>query len=161
MRLLFVAFASLAVSGGVFLAQTSSVPPDPEPSPDLSPSEVIRIQVEALGDNDRPTPDAGIEAAFRFASPSNRAATGPLDRFTEMIKEGYGDMLTFELVEYGVLRVEDDVAAQEVTFVQADGRRTTYLFGLSRQTGGACEACWMTDTVLRRRVPATNGLRRT
>ena len=151
---------ALVGSALVALAESPTARPDPEPSPDLTPGEVIRVQVEALGSNDQPVEDAGIRAAFRFASPSNRAATGPLDRFTEMIKTGYADMLTFDRAEYGALRIEGDVAAQEVTLVQADGRRTTYLFGLSRQTTGEYEGCWMTDTVLRRRVPTTNGLRR-
>jgi hypothetical protein len=160
MRSMIFLLAVLAASAVVALAQSPAERPDPEPSPDLTPAEVIRVQVEALGSNDEPEPDAGIRAAFRFASTSNRAATGPLDRFTQMIKTGYADMLTFERAEYGALRVEDDVAAQEVTLIQADGRRTTYLFGLSRQEAGEYEGCWMTDTVLRRRVPTTNGLRR-
>lgn len=160
MRSVTVALAALAASAALALAASPDRPPDPEPSPDLTPGEVVRVQVEALGRNDEPTPDAGIGAAFRFASPANRAATGPLGRFTQMVKEGYGDMLTFDRAEYGLLRVEGDQAAQEVTLVQADGRRTTYLFALSRQTGGACDGCWMTDGVLRQRVPSTNGVRR-
>jgi hypothetical protein len=144
----------------VALALAAAPGSDPEPSPDLTPAEVVRLQVEALGDNDEPAPDAGIGAAFRFASPANRLATGPLPRFTQMVKASYGDMLTFARAEYGPLRVEGDRAAQEVTLVQADGRRTTYLFALSRQDGGDYDGCWMTDGVLRRPVPATNGLQR-
>ena len=158
MRPMTLALAALLASAGLALA--ASADGDPEPSPELGPGEVVRLQVEALGRNDRPAPDAGIGTAFRFASPSNRAATGPLDRFARMVKEGYADMLTFEQAEYGPLRVDGDRAAQEVTLVQPDGRRTTYLFALSRQTGGAYDECWMTDGVLRRPVPTTNGFRR-
>ena len=121
---------------------------DPVPSPDLTPAEVVRIQVEALQANDEPHPDAGIEAAFRFASPGNRRATGPLPRFTRMIREGYGDMLGFAAAEYDLIRVEGDRAAQRVTLVQPDGRRVAYVFGLSRQRGGDCDGCWMTDAVV-------------
>ena len=127
----------------------------PEPSPDLAPVEVIRIQMEALQNNDDPTEDAGIATAFRFASPGNRAATGPLARFTDMVHGPvYRDLLGFERADYGVLRVEGDVAVQEVTVTHADGRRVTFLFGLSRQEGGACEGCWMTDAVVLRESPA-------
>lgn len=132
----------------------------PDPSPDLSPEEVVRIQVEALQRNDEPTPDAGIEAAFRFASPSNRQATGPLARFSRMIRGGYSDMLGFVRAEYGAIRVDGRQAVQPVTLVQADGRRVTYVFGLSRQQGGPYDGCWMTDGVAEQ--PASvNGLRRT
>ena len=135
---------------------------EPQPSPDLSPEEVVRLQVEALQHNDEPHPDAGIEAAFRFASPANKRATGPLERFTEMVKgPAYGAMLGFERAEYGEMRVDGDQAAQRVTLVQPDGRRVSYVFGLSKQSGGEYDRCWMTDSVMRETaMPRDNGLRR-
>jgi len=135
---------------------------DPQPSPDLSPEEVVRLQVEALQHNDEPHPDAGIEAAFRFASPENKRATGPLDRFTAMVKgPAYGTMLGFERAEYGEMRVDGDEAAQRVILVQPDGRRVSYVFGLSKQSGGGYDGCWMTDSVVRETaMPRDNGLRR-
>ena len=149
--LVAVALAALAVAAVVGREEAA----DPEPSPEWTPAEVIRMQVEALQDNDTPSPDAGIATAFRFASPANRAATGPLARFTDMVHgPGYRAMLDFERAEYGPIRVEGDVAAQEVTLIHGDGRRTTYLFGLSRQSGGECDGCWMTDAVVRREAPA-------
>lgn len=147
--------AVLLVPVALLLAASSGDRSDPEPSPSLSPEEVVRIQVEALRQNDEPYDDAGIEAAFRFASPSNRRATGPLPRFAEMIRRGYADMLGFERAEYGPMRVEGDRASQWVTLVQPDGLRTEYVFGLSRQEGGACDGCWMTDAVIR--PPETSG----
>ena len=152
-----LALSALVLALPLALLLTRAGAPDPEPSPDLGPAEVVRIQVEALGANDTPAPDAGIAAAFRFASPGNRAATGPLPRFAAMVKAGYPDLLTFEVAEYGALRVVGDEAAQRVTLVQADGSRTAYVFGLSRQTGGACDGCWMTDAV----VPAEPGATQT
>lgn len=123
-------------------AQTS------QPSPDLDPEDVVRIQVEALQNNDVPAPDAGIGVAFRFASPGNRVATGPLPRFTQMIRMGYPDLLGFERAEYAPIQVLDGRAVQAVTLVQASGERTRYVFGLSQQRGGSCDGCWMTDAVV-------------
>ena len=151
----------LSVLAFVFLAVSAAA--QPMPSPDLTPEEVVRLQVEALQRNDEPRPDAGIATAFRFASPGNRRATGPLERFAAMVKGPvYGDMLGFESAEYGVMRVEGDLAAQRVTLVQSDGRRVRYVFGLSKQTGGDCAGCWMTDSVVREADPPgrENGLRR-
>ncbi|MEP0546721.1 MAG: DUF4864 domain-containing protein [Rhodothermales bacterium] len=148
-----LAFALLAVPAAA----------QPVPSPDLTPEEVVRLQVEALQHNDEPRPDAGIETAFRFASPSNRRATGPLARFAAMVKGPvYGDMLGFESAEYGEMRVEGDLAAQRVTLVQSDGRRVRFVFGLSKQTAGRCAGCWMTDTVVPEPMPTDreNGVRR-
>ena len=147
MQPLLAALALLALPAALLVART----PDPEPSPDLSPADVVRVQVEALQRNDDPRPDAGIEAAFRFASPGNRAATGPLPRFARMVKGPvYGDMIDFASAEYGDVALEGDRAAQRVTLVQDDGRRVTYVFTLSRQAGGEYDGCWMTDGVARR-----------
>ena len=144
----------------VAAASAGASSPDPQPSPEWTAAEVIRLQVEALQHNDRPHADAGIGTAFEFASPGNRAATGPLARFAEMVHgPAYRDMLGFERAVYGQIRVEGDRAAQEVTLVQPDGRRVAYVFGLSRQSGGAYDGCWMTDAVVRQDVP-TNGTTR-
>ncbi|MEL6615366.1 MAG: DUF4864 domain-containing protein [Bacteroidota bacterium] len=137
-------------------AGATATMPDPDPSPDLTPQEVIQLQVEALQVGD----DEGIETAFRFASPGNRATTGPLDRFTRMVREGYGDMLGFERAEFGRMVVEGDEAVQRVTLIQPDGRRTAYLFALSKQSGGPYADCWMTDAVMPV-PPEDNGLIRT
>lgn len=150
----------LALPVAALLASAPGTP-DPEPSPDLLPEEVVRIQVEALGHNDDPHPNAGIEAAFRFASPGNRAATGPVDRFVRMVKGPvYRDMLDFERAVYEPMRIEDDRAVQRVTLTHADGRRVAYVFGLSRQDGGPCDGCWMTDAVVREDRPPEPMLRR-
>ena len=70
------------------------------PAPALSPGEVVRIQLEALRHND--LHNRGIEVAFRFASPANRANTGPLARFVSMIRNGpYALMLGFRAASYG------------------------------------------------------------
>ena len=153
---------AVACAAAVLFASAPDAQPDgrPEPSPELSPEAVIRIQAEALQRNDEPAPDAGIATAFRFASPSNRRATGPLPRFTRMIRTGYVDMLGFDRAEYEPVRVAGDRAEQAVTLVRRDGRRVTYAFTLSRQRGGAYDGCWMTDGVAERPAP-TNGLRRT
>ena len=149
-----------ALVSAAVLAALLVAGPDPEPSPDLGVADVVRIQVEAMGANDEPRPDAGVETAFRFASPGNRAATGPLPRFARMVHgPAYADLLDFERAEYGPVRLDGDRATQEVTVVHGGERRVTFVFGLSRQRGGDCDGCWMTDGVVRRDAP-TPGLTR-
>ena len=115
------------------------------PDPDLSPAEVVRIQLEALRNNDEQ--DRGIEVAFRFASPANRANTGPLARFIPMIKQGpYALMLDFRDATYGPVETVADRARQRVTLTGA--RETmTYWFYLSLQSEPPYTGCWMTDSV--------------
>ena len=120
------------------------------PRPAYPPEKVVRIQIEALGDNDRPHPDAGIEITFRFASPANRKVTGPLPRFIEMVHNpAYRPMLNHGGARYGKLKREEDHASQTVILKTGDGSRVGYLFQLSRQSEAPYKDCWMTDSVMR------------
>lgn len=116
------------------------------PSPELDPGQVVRIQLRALRANN--ASDEGIAVAFRFASPRNKASTGPLPRFIHMIRAGpYRLMLEYERASYTPVRVEGNRAVQRVTLV---GRRQirSYDFLLQRQTGPPCDGCWMTEAVM-------------
>lgn len=134
-------------------ALAQSVPPL-NPSPDLSPGEVVRIQLEALRHNDKPEPDAGIAVVFRFTSPGNRAQSGPLPRFSEMIRNGYPEMLNHREVHLPPPLIQDDEAIQPVEVVAKNGAAHRYLFILSRQTEPPYAGCWMTDSVLTDPDPA-------
>ncbi len=115
------------------------------PEPALKPGEVVRIQLEALRHNDGH--DRGIAVAFRFASPANRANTGPFPRFAAMIRNGpYALMLDFREARYGPVEIVAKRARQRVTLTGAGGRMT-YWFYLSRQAKPPYVDCWMTDAV--------------
>ena len=134
----------------------------PKPSPALTPERVIAIQLDALQHNDTPSPDFGIETTFLFASPANRVATGPLDRFANVVKApAYRPMLNFLRAERGPMQVDGDQARQRVTIFTAAGGRVSYIFLLSRQQGGQFDGCWMTDGVARVNdaAPLPHGMR--
>lgn len=128
-------------------ALAQSAPPA-QPSPELSPGAAVRIQLEALRHNDTPEPDAGIKVLFRFASPDNRAQTGPLPRFSEMIRNGYPEMLNHREVRLPPPLIQGDEAIQPVEVVARNGAAYRYLFILSRQSEPPYAGCWMTDSVL-------------
>jgi hypothetical protein len=129
-------------------------PPRITPHPGYSPQDVVRIQLNALQHNDTPTPDSGIRWTFRFASPDNRAVTGPEERFIDLVKTpDYRDLLNFQRAEFAEPRIEGDQAVQEVTIVSASGQVVTYGFLLSRQAEPPYEDCWMTDGVVRLQAP--------
>ncbi len=118
---------------------------DLAPDPAWSPEEVVRIQLEALRSNDQR--NRGIEVAFRFASPANRRHTGPLWRFTGMIRNGpYALMLDFNAASYGPVESSGAQARQRVILADAT-TSVTYWFYLSRQTEAPYADCWMTDAV--------------
>jgi hypothetical protein len=122
---------------------------DLTPHPGRAPGDVVRIQLNALAKNDKPYKDAGIETTFRFASPANKKATGPLSRFIRMLYNPlYSPMLDNQAASYGALIVEGDRARQSVILTTADDQRVGYMFFLSKQKGGPFDQCWMTDSVL-------------
>ena len=146
-------FLSVALALGTAPALAQDSEPGPVhplnealvPDATLSPGEVIRIQLEALRHNDEQ--DRGIAIAFRFASPANRANTGPLSRFIAMIKEGpYALMLEFHDAAYGPVEMVSNRARQRVTLTGAR-ESMTYWFYLSRQSEAPYLDCWMTDAV--------------
>jgi len=115
------------------------------PNPGLSPEDVVRIKLEALRNND--DQNRGIAVAFRFASPANRANTGPLSRFIAMIERGpYALMLDFDHADHGPVETVDGRARQRVTLTSTRAS-TTYWFFLSRQSEEPYVGCWMTDAV--------------
>mmetsp|Transcript_25338 Transcript_25338/g.29845 ORF Transcript_25338/g.29845 Transcript_25338/m.29845 type:complete len:254 (+) Transcript_25338:87-848(+) len=48
----------------------------PQPTPDLTPEEVVNLCMDTLKDNDNPTTNAGLEICFNFSSDRCRAANG-------------------------------------------------------------------------------------
>ena len=56
-----------------------------KPNSNLKPFDVLMIQLNSLKNNNNPFKDAGIEQTWEFAHPNNKAFTGPLERFKQMI----------------------------------------------------------------------------
>lgn len=121
----------------------------PIPDPSYGPETVIARQIAALADNDDPVENAGIKTAYNFASPANRRATGPLDRFVSMVTgPRYAPMVNHEEAVPGPLERDGARARQRVTITGPEGRTVTYEFGVSKQPDGQFEGCWLTDRVL-------------
>jgi hypothetical protein len=150
---------ALAAAAAFLLAATlvlptraaRAAPPDSlaAPTPDLAPTEVVRLQVEALGANDTPREDAGIRTAYRFASPGNKRATGPLRRFRTLFDgPAYGPMIDHAGATVSQAQIDGDTAQVGVILQLGDGERIGYVFRLSRQRTAPHDGCWMTDAVL-------------
>jgi hypothetical protein len=131
-------------------------PPQATPAPDprYSAADVVGIILDALQHNDTPTPDHGIATTFSFASPENQRATGPLERFTLLVKNPqYRPMLGFRRARRDPITVSGGRARQRVVITDADGHEIAFVFQLSRQAAGAFARCWMTDGVVRVGTP--------
>ena len=118
----------------------------PAPSPEMSPQDVVWAQLDALRENDKRGKDSGIATVFRFASPGNQEATGPLGHFVEIVKgPAYRPMIGHRVAGAGPMIVVDNLALQRVVIVAADGQAIEYEFRLSKDPG---TRCWHTDGVV-------------
>ena len=143
---------AIAIALAVYIAWTAVTPSVPGilsklPSPELAPAEVVRIQVAALRHGTES--EDGIAVAFRFASPSNRARTGPIAHFSSMIRsDTYLPLLDNVSVQYGRTYTRADRSYTALIVTDRRGVSSAYLWVLSRQGPGSCENCWMTDSVV-------------
>jgi len=117
------------------------------PNKALSPEQVVRIVIEALKTNDPAKDDNGIATVFDFASPGNKSSTGPLPRFTKMIKGGFGQMLNHTSSEFGPMEISDNTALQAVWLTTSAGQQLGYVFQVGKQVGGEYDQMWMTESV--------------
>ncbi len=114
---------------------------------ELSPEGVVEQQMDALS-HWRDNPHA-VERVFSFASPGNRAVTGPVDHFERLVEEeAYLPLTNSQGYVVGRAIEAGDAATVLVTLIDRSGVLLAYRFYLSRQADEPRQR-WMTDAVLR------------
>ena len=115
------------------------------PNPDIAPAEVIAIQLNGLQHNDSPETDAGIRQTWAFAHPRNRAMTGPLQRFTTMLKgPGYDVMLNHASHEIVSANSGEGWRRFDVFMETENGEVMQLAWIVEKVTDGRYKNCWMT-----------------
>ncbi len=117
------------------------------PSAELAPDEVVRLQLAGL--SDQRVDGVGILQCYAFASPANRAVTGPLDRFGKMVRQGaFQCMAQPHAMLIGRPQQTDRIARVLVTLVDSQDRIQAFTFVLGQQRDAPFKDCWMTEAVL-------------
>ena len=126
---------------------------DKTPSPELSPKDVVEIVLGSMANNDSPKPDAGLQQAFEFASPSNKRTTGPFWHFKAIVEQpAYAPLINHTRRALGEPEFAgNNTASIPIMVVGSNGEVAGYLWSLSKQSGGDYQDSWMTDSV--RRIP--------
>lgn len=124
------------------------------PDPDLGVEDVVAAQLAGLARELQlrlpDGPGEGIRTAWAFASPGNRAATGPLERFAEMLRNPlYVGLLEHRAAQLGPVVQDGRDARQEVLVLTCDDEAIGFTWVLARQAGPPHPGCWLTDGVLR------------
>ena len=134
----------------ILLVFTSIVKADLlEPNKDILPSEVVKIQLTGLQNNDTYFKDGGIEQTWNFAHPNNKRVTGPLDNFKRMIKSDSYQMminhLSHTITEVGS---SDKWAQFEVIILDKNKIYHKFNWQVEKYTvDGTLKDCWMTTMV--------------
>ena len=120
-----------------------------KPNKDILPSEVVKIQLIGLQNNDSDFKDGGIEQTWNFAHPNNKRVTGPLSNFKMMIKsDSYGMMINHLSHTITELGSSDKWAQFEVIILDKDKIYHKFNWQVEKYTlEGNLKDCWMTTMV--------------
>ena len=124
------------------------------PDNSILPSDVIKIQLNALMNNDKEFEDSGIEQTWNFAHPNNKRNTGPLPNFKMMIKGNSYQMLLNHLSHtITELGSSDNWAQFEVVILDKDKIYHKFNWQVEKfLIQGPLQGCWLT-TVVSRPIP--------
>ena len=120
-----------------------------KPNKDILPSEVVKIQLIGLQNNDSDFKDGGIEQTWNFAHPNNKRVTGPLSNFKMMIKsDSYGMMINHLSHTITELGSSDKWAQFEVIILDKDKIYHKFNWQVEKYTSdGILKDCWLTTMV--------------
>ena len=120
-----------------------------KPNSDITPSEVIRIQLLGLQNNDNEFKDSGIEQTWNFAHPNNKKVTGPLENFKRMIKgDSYQMMINHLSHTITQLQGSDKLARFEVIILDKEKIYHKFNWQVEKYTSeGPLKNCWLTTMV--------------
>ena len=133
-----------------FLLTTTVLKADLQiPNKLILPSEVIKIQLVGLMNNDKKFKDSGIEQTWNFAHPENKKNTGPLTNFKMMIKgKSYRMLLNHISHTITELRRSDKWAQFEVIILDKEKIYHKFNWQVEKYTDeGPLKDCWMTTMV--------------
>ena len=119
------------------------------PNNSILPFEVIKIQLNALMNNDKEFEDSGIEQTWNFAHPNNKKNTGPLPNFKMMIKGNSYQMLLNHLSHtITELGSSDNWAQFEVVILDKEKIYHKFNWQVEKfSMKGPLQGCWLTTVV--------------
>ena len=119
------------------------------PNNSILPADVIKIQLDALMNNDSKFKDSGIEQTWNFAHPNNKKNTGPLPNFKMMIKGNSYQMLLNHL-SHTITEIESSDKWAQFEVVILDNEKIYHKFNWQVEKftpEGPLQDCWLTTVV--------------
>ena len=120
-----------------------------KPNSNIKPSEVVKIQLQGLQNNNEVFNDSGIEQTWNFAHPNNKKATGPLERFKKMIKGNNYQMMINHL-SHTITQVRGGDSWVQFEVIILDKEKIYHKFNWQvekYEEDGPLKDCWLTTMV--------------
>ena len=137
-KIIFVIFIALFISP----AKAEII----KPAKSLSAFDVIKIQLNALKNNDEK--DNGIKQTWLFAHPDNKKMTGPYPRFRIMLyDDNYRILINHFSHNINLIMSTDDKYIYGVKVLSDDKKQFFYEWHVSKGNEENCSNCWFTTAV--------------
>ena len=117
-----------------------------KPNKKLDPYDVVKIQLEALKNND--SQDKGIRQTWLFAHPDNKRATGPFDRFRIMIYgEQYKYLINHSSHKIKLITNSPNTYVYRIEILSENKKLFIYEWHVQKGSDDNCKKCWFTSAV--------------
>ena len=120
-----------------------------QPTKDLSAYDVVKIQLNALKNNNESKKNDGIKQTWIFAHPENKKFTGPYERFEKMILSNqYKILLNHVSHKITLITNSEDKYIYNIELITKNKKIFFYEWHLEKSTTDKCDSCWFTTIVL-------------
>ena len=117
-----------------------------KPNIKLDPYDVVKIQLEALKDNNKE--DTGIRQTWLFAHPDNKKATGPFDRFRVMIYgQQYKHLINHSSHKIKLITNSPNTYVYRIEILSENKKLFIYEWHVQKGSDQDCSDCWFTSAV--------------
>ena len=116
------------------------------PNEKLTPYDVVKIQLDALKNNDKD--DTGIKQTWLFAHPDNKKNTGPYERFRIMIYGNqYRPLLNHSSHKINLIMNTPNKHIFKIEILAKDKKLLFYEWHVQKASEKNCNDCWFTSAV--------------
>ena len=119
-----------------------------QPAKNLSAYDVVKIQLNALKNNNGSKKNDGIKQTWIFAHPENKKFTGPYERFEKMILSNqYKILLNHVSHKINLITNSEDNYIYNIELITKNKKIYFYEWHLEKTTTEKCNSCWFTTIV--------------
>ena len=117
-----------------------------KPNKKLEPYDVVKIQLEALKNNNKD--DNGIKQTWLFAHPDNKKITGPYERFRIMIYgQQYKFLLNHSSHKINLITNSPNKFIYRIEILSDKKQLLFYEWHVQKGSEEKCKNCWFTSAV--------------